>query len=98
MTHPISTVVPLQAYASQRAAAPEGAPVPPEAVVPTPASEPAAPSPARKPIALSVDRNASGVFVYTLTDSASGRVLAVIPRSAVAPASQAGGEGVDLQA
>ena len=52
--------------------------------------------PARPAVSLSVDRDATGVFVYTLTDSASGRVLAVIPRSAVVSSTRS--SGVDFQA
>lgn len=96
MPDPISSVVrfpPVQPASRTTSAADPGQP-PAAAVQPPPAAPP--PKPA---VALSVGRDASGVFVYTLTDSSNGRVLAVIPRSAVvAPASGGGGEGLDIQA
>ena len=55
-----------------------------------------APSDQTKPaIGLSVARDTQGVFVYVLTDSADGRVLAIIPRGVV---NQKGGGTLDVTA
>ena len=101
MTDPISSVVrfpPVQPAArSALATDTDEAPAPaaPPAIAPPPAPEPA---PAKPPVALSVGRDPSGVFVYTLTDSASGKVIAVIPRSAVVAPASGGAAGLDIQA
>lgn len=98
MTDPISSVVrfpPVQPAARTTPAA-DREDTPPPAVVQPP---PPPPEPAKPPVALSVGRDQSGVFVYTLTDSASGRIIAVIPRaSVIARASGDGAGGVDIQA
>ncbi len=107
MTDPIAPLTPALPLASVRgakaqAAAPVGAaadPSPFAAASAAPAA-PAAPppAPAQSPVALSVDRDPSGVFVYTLTDRGTGQVLAVIPRALTqSPTGNPGGE-VDIQA
>lgn len=73
----------------QEAAAADAPPPPVEG-----GSDPAQPAPHKDAMKLSVDRDDRGVFVYTLTDSASGRVIAVIPRQSA----QTHREGLDIQA
>ena len=106
MTDPITPLTPVVPLAGPRGSSPPAAKaaaasdaVPPSGpfVSPTPQADPAQPA-AQSPVALSVDRDASGVFVYTLTDRGTGQVLAVIPRALATGVSGAPGGGVDIQA